>query len=250
MEESILENNKTFILERPKHNNVTFIYFQSEKIKDLFDQDTSNVLDKLSQASDLIFIFNKKMSSEVNFEKMSSLYRACGYIESDNNYLTQSLYYATSYFHVLYERCLGFLMISFEKLKNLDVERVCSIINNGNLFSSVFKTRRLSIEELKQIFIKPEKMGFWESKIKGKMKLEYSSGCYSRFSTSYENNCIFLRTKFVIEMRKFIESEECPFEYLESFYTREPSEFFASIKERLPENVKVLDLEIEKIELR
>jgi hypothetical protein len=248
--ESILENNKTIILERPKHNNVTFIYFQNEKINNSFDQDTSDVLDKLSKESDLVFIFNEKMSGEVNFEKMSSLYAACGYIECDNNYLTQSLYYATSYFHVLYERCLGFLMIPFEKLKNLDVEKICRIVNNGNIVSSIFKTRRLNIEELKQIFIKPEKQSFWDSIVKGKIKLDYSSGCYSRFSTSHENNCIFLRTVFVIEMRKFIESEDCPFEYLESFYTREPSEFFASIRERLPENVKVLDLEIEKIDLK
>lgn len=249
--ENILENNKTIILDRPKHNNVTFIYFESEKVDNSFDQKASDVLDKLSQSSDLVFIFNENMSRDINFDSMASLYMACGYVVSDNSYITQSLYYAASYFHVLYDRTYGFLMIPFEKLKTLEVDKVCNVINNGSIMSSVFKTRRLSVDELKQIFIKPNKQGFWESLVKRKMKLDYSSGAYSRFDTSFENNCIFLRRRFIIEMRKFIEHDElCPLEYLESFYTRKPTEFFASIKERLPENVKVLDLEIEKIELK
>lgn len=252
--EEILEKNRTFILERPVHNVTTFVYFDpNTKIQEIFNQEFSNRLDKIREISNLVFIFNNKAKGIINFENISTLYRACGYIVSDHDYLVQSLYYALLYFRTLYERHTGYLLLCDWEIKDIDLDKTRGIIYHGSLQSSIYKKERVPIEDLKEIFLidleKSEKQSFWE-KIRGKVDLKYTSGMYSRYDVTIENKGIFLRPNFVDEMKKFIESEECPKYYLESFYTRWPGEFFCSIGEYMPENVKILDLKIESIDLR
>lgn len=252
--EEILEKNKTFMLERPVHNITTFVYFDPGAVlENIFTQDFSDRLDRIREISNLVFIFNNKAKGIINFENISTLYRACGYIVSEHDFQVQSLYYALSYFRILYERHTGYLLLCDWEIKDIDLDKIRGIIYHGALQASIYKKERISIEDLKKIFLvdntEQNKQNFWK-RLKGKVDLKYTSGMYSRYDVTMENKGIFLRPNFVDEMKKFIESEECPKYYLESFYTRWPGEFFCSIGEYMPENVKILDLKIESIDLR
>ena len=244
----ILEKNRTYVLERPVHNVTTFIYFDpATNISEMFTQNFSDKLDEVHKMSNLVFIFNKKAEGVVDYKNISTLYRACGYIVSDHDYITQSLYYALSYFRILYQRQLGFLLLNDWELKEIDLLKVKRIIYSTALQSSIYEKERLSVEDMKKIFLLPqEKRSFWRKKV----DLKYTSGMYSRYDTTIDNKGIFIRPTYIDELRKFLESPECPKYYLESFYTRFPTEFFASVGEYLSENVKILDLRIEKIDLR
>lgn len=246
----MLENNKTFILERPVHINTTFIYISPFLNIDIaFDQGVSDALDSLRKITNIVFIFNKKMQNTVDIKSLSTLYRANGYIVSENDYVMQSIFYALSYFRVLYEKMLGFLVIDdLGYLKRIDIEKIGSIINSGQINSSIFNVKRMELDELKKIFINPPKQSFLD-RIKGKVNLKYTSGMYSRFDMTDETVCYYLRQVFIDEIKQFLKEDFCPPYYLESFYTRYPTEFFASIAERLPDKVKVLNIEIEKINL-
>lgn len=245
----MLEKNRTYILERPTHINTTFIYIDPYlDVNKFLDQIASNALDSLAKISNLVFIFNKPMQNDIDFECMSTLYRACGYIVSDHPYRTQSLYYALTYFRTLYERMVGFIVVDLYDIRKLDIEKIQSTLNNGQLTASIFKSKRVEVDKLKTIFINnPEnKQSFWD-RINGKLKLGQTSGMYSRFEITGKTSFIYLRQLFVDEMKQFLKEDYCPPFYLESFYTRDPGEFFASIAERLPEKVKVLDLAIEEL---
>ena len=118
----ILEKNRTYVLERPVHNVTTFIYFDpATNIPEMFTQNFSDKLDEVCKMSNLVFIFNKKVEGIVDYKNISTLYRACGYIVSDHDYITQSLYYALSYFRILYQRQLGFLLLNDWELKEIDL---------------------------------------------------------------------------------------------------------------------------------
>lgn len=250
----ILEQNRTFILERPVHNVTTFIYITPcTNMEVVFDQKFSDTLDKLREITNLIFIFNKSRKGEFNFRNFATLYRASGYIESNHDHIVQSVYYALSYFRVLYERHTGYLLFDSTNLRKIDPEKIRSIVYNGALTASVFKKERMSLDYLKSlIFIKnTEKLSFWD-RVKGKVEQKYTCGMYSRYITTLDNYCIYLRPAFVDQMREFLESSECPKYFLESFYnTGCPEDFIPSIAEYLPgDKAKVLDLEIQKIDLR
>lgn len=250
----ILEQNRTFILERPVHNVTTFVYITPcTNMEIVFDQKFSDILDRLREITNLVFIFNKSRENEFNFRNFATLYRAAGYIESNHDYTVQSVYYALSYFRVLYERHTGYLLINSCNLRKIDIEKIKSIVYNGALTASVFKKERMSLEYLKSLIFKnTEKLSFWD-KIKGKIEQKYTYGMYSRYITTLENQCIYLRPTFVDKMKEFLESPECPKYFLESFYGKGgcPEDFIPSIAEYLPEDrAKVLDLEIQKIDLR
>jgi hypothetical protein len=249
----ILEQNRTFILERPVHTVTTFIYFEKcTNFENFFTQEFSDTLDRIRELTNLVFIFNKNQKGKINFKNLSTLYRACGYVVSDHDYPTQSVYYALSYFKILYERHTGYLIMSnFELNESKDyLDKYSSIIYNGALTSSIYKKERVSIGDLSKIFFtEDKKLSFWD-RLKGKVELKYTSGMYSRFDTTLKTFCIYLRSDYVGEMRNFLESPECPKYFLESFYTRYPNEFIASIGEFLPGNIKILDLEIQNIDLR
>ena len=247
----ILEKNRTYVLERPVHNVTTFIYFDPASIiPDVFTQKFSDYLDEIRRMSNLVFIFNKKSEGIIDYRNVSTLYRACGYIVSDHDYLTQSLYYALSYFKILYERHTGYLVLADYEIEKIDLVKVKSIIYNGALQASIYEKERLSVDDLKEVFILPQKKKSFWSKFKCDIDLKYTSGMYSRYDTTIDNKGIFIRPMYIDELRKFLESPECPKYYLESFYTRFPTEFFASVGEYLSENVKILDLRIEKIDLK
>lgn len=246
----IIENNTTFILRRPEHINTVFIYFGSYDVNYLknLTPECSEILDKIEKTANLVFIFDKKLKEVIKLDHFSSLYRACGYIVSDHSYPTQSIWYALTYFRLLYERMAGFVVIMQENLSSVNPEKLEKILLDGSLVNTnIFKRDRLSLDKMREIYLVPEKRTFWEKITKGKIELSYSSGINSRFTTT--DNIIILRPLFIDESKKFIESERddlLSFLYLESFYTRYPGEFFSSIVEYLPKDkIRFLDIKLE-----
>ena len=152
--EKIIENNTTFILRRPEHINTVFIYFGISDVNYLenLTPECSEILDKIEKFANLVFIFDKRLKEKIKPDHFSTLYRACGYIISDHSYPTQSIWYALTYFRLLYERIKGFAVVMHENLSSVYPDKLEKILLVGTLVSTnIFKRDRLSLEEMKKI---------------------------------------------------------------------------------------------------
>lgn len=113
---------------------------------------------KLSEISDIIFIFSDSHfdNSEINKEKITTLYQACGVIDSSGNLprtIFKTLQYDKEIFGkhigVTVSRCQDLLESTPKLFENLEK------INQSRVIKPVFKIRRLSSTELYNFYYTP-----------------------------------------------------------------------------------------------
>ena len=152
------ENNSkgVFVVNQPKHLIATIIV-----IDDVLPlpEPIHKVLCKLSEKTDIMFIFKSPSFNKVHKDKFASLYQGCSWIDSTNELVSISLFNILLYCTKIFNKHLGYLIISSESL--LD-EKIFSdkFFNNleqiteSTVTKPIYKIRRLSSDELYKFYSK------------------------------------------------------------------------------------------------
>ena len=152
------ENNskRVFVVNQPKHLIATIIVI--DDILPLPEQ-IHKVLCKLSEKTDIMFIFKSPSFNKVHKDKFASLYQGCSWVDSTNELVSVSLFNLLLYCLKIFNKHLGYLIISSESL--LD-EKIFSdkFFNNleqlteSTVTKPIYKIRRLNSSELYRFYSK------------------------------------------------------------------------------------------------
>lgn len=152
------ENNSkgVFVVNQPKHLIATIIVIDG--ILPL-PESIHKVLCKLSEKTDIMFIFKSPSFNKVHKDKFASLYQGCSWIDSTNELVSISLFNILLYCISIFNKHLGYLIISSESF--LDEKTFSDkFFNNleqvteSTITKPIYKIRRLSSNELYRFYSK------------------------------------------------------------------------------------------------
>ena len=147
-----LNQEVVYVLNQPKHIILSVVVVDCQvPLKTSIHND----LDKLIRYSDVIFIFcNDKFSSnkKIDKRKFTSLYQACGFIESSGN-LAKTLFTVLEYSKEIFKKHIGITISNLDNIDITDIQIKNLIeINGSAIMKPVFKIRRLESNELFEIY--------------------------------------------------------------------------------------------------
>lgn len=89
-----------YVVKQPCKTIISFVRVTKEE--EPLEKEVYDFLAKLSEKTDIIFIFNKESQKVVDCKKFTSLYSGCGYVVEDNiiDTIIRSFQYATNIFNV------------------------------------------------------------------------------------------------------------------------------------------------------
>lgn len=80
-----INTDEMYVIKQPNFASVSIISFEGINTKEPLPDDVHNMLDTLSEFSDLVFIFPRDIPQRLNVDKFSKLYKACSWIMIDEN---------------------------------------------------------------------------------------------------------------------------------------------------------------------
>lgn len=146
-----LNREAVYVLNQPKHIILSIVVVDCQvPLKTAMHHD----LDKLVRYSDVIFIFCNKFSSnkKIDKRKFTSLYQACGFVESSGN-LAKTLFTVLEYSKEIFKKHIGITISNLDDIDVTDTQIKNLIeINGSAIMKPVFKIRRLESNELFEIY--------------------------------------------------------------------------------------------------
>lgn len=145
-----------YVLNQPKHIILSVVVVNcSIPLIDRIHED----LDKLVKFSDVIFIFCEDKfinNKKINKRKFTSLYQACGFIESSGN-LAKTLFTVLEYSKEIFKKHIGITISNLDDINLTDTQVKNLIeINGSAVMKPVFKIRRLNSDELYESYSNKE----------------------------------------------------------------------------------------------
>lgn len=151
-----LNQEAVYVLNQPKHIILSVVIVDcSIPLIDRIHKD----LDKLVKFSDVIFIFCEDKfinNKKINKRKFTSLYQACGFIESSGN-LARTLFTVLEYSKEIFKKHIGITISNLDDINLTDTQIKNLIeINGSAVMKPVFKIRRLNSDELYESYSNKE----------------------------------------------------------------------------------------------
>lgn len=146
-----MNKDEMYVVNQPKHSIVSLVLFD----ENITDEIHSNII-KLNEISDIIFIFSGDYR-KINKNKLTSLYNSCAWIESYDN-LGFTLFKTLEYCINIFQIHNTFLLMNMCDLNNINSKFFDNInsVNASSITKPIFKTKQLSAEDYKRIYIKKE----------------------------------------------------------------------------------------------
>lgn len=158
-------------------------------IKTRPDENLHQVLQTLSTKTDLALVFPKDFQKTVSVDKLSHLYGACWYGLGDGNDEAKEVWDVLDYLHELGGYYSFSILLG---LPNEEQIKAIEKLQTSPIETSVFKKRRLRLEEIERIYEK--KKTFWGYRDTG------LSGMYSRWKT--DDEVVFLRPYSIAKIKE------------------------------------------------
>lgn len=262
--EGLVKFNKkevVYVINQPNHSLLSIVVVD-DKTDFPLSENIHNNIEKLREISDIIFLFSNN-SKNINRKKFTSLYRACGYIESDRNInetLLKLLYYSLEIFG---SKIVGNIIVNISDLEEFSDKLRDNIIkiNMSPVMKPIFKIRRLSSKEYYDIYkIKTDNIS--NGMTLTSYFLEYTTGIniinqfksnkidnigmYSSFTS--DSKILYFKTPVIKLIISFWKGEENSREnYTKSFKNNDVRYFLSSVVKYL--GIEVMDLEIENLNI-
>ena len=145
---------QVYVINQPRHITSSIIV-----LGDVFPlhQEAHNDIEKLCEISDVLFIYAPKhftRQKEINFNKFSSLYKSCAWIES-GACLGSTLLHMIEYDQEIFGCHRNTIILNSDKLGNIDTEKLVSL-SSSSLSKPILEIERLSSEEFYEIYHEDE----------------------------------------------------------------------------------------------
>lgn len=145
---------QVYVINQPKHITSTIIV-----LGDIFPlpEDAHNDIEKLCDISDVLFIYaptHFTHQEEINFNRFSSLYKSCAWIES-GSCLGSTLLHMIEYDQEIFGCHRNTIIMNSSKLGNIDIDKLISI-SSSPLNRPILEIERLSSEEFYEIYSEEE----------------------------------------------------------------------------------------------
>jgi len=217
-----INKNNMVVIKQPVHTILSVVVIGDEfPIKDT----THNSIDKLSEFSDVVFIFSDRLfksQRKINKEKFSTLYQACAYIESSDNLmetLSKTLYYDSE----IFAKHFGFLLMnSWDIEENIPKNDIMKILGS-TIEKPIIKIDRYSNKDLYDIYEKKWLIDDIVCPVLEKNKLDNKNTCYT--SSSNIIMCKRNLVKVLLDFWLNIENKN----YIKSFSGDNIKDYLASV---------------------
>lgn len=153
-----INKGEVYIVNQPKHTLLSVIVVNSY-IYDVIHDNLYN----LSKVSDIIFLFSDFYNEDqkrINKEKFTSLYQACGFIDCPGSDVDTYLFKIFSYSKEIFNKHIGYLITETSLLSGMELDDEFNNklleINGSSIIKPIFKIRRATNSELKEIYYDTE----------------------------------------------------------------------------------------------
>lgn len=155
----MLRKNKMFILEKSKHITSMILWFPELEYT-IDDENISKSLDQLREKFDLFFVFPQELNGVLDLEKFSNLHMATGYVISEDNDPSQSMWWTMKYLREFRKnQYLGYYLGSTDCI-NLEINKITDlegISNSTKLNIGIMEYSRESYSNIYNLSRRPEK---------------------------------------------------------------------------------------------
>lgn len=235
-----LKFDSFFILNQPKHITLSIVVITDVP---LLEKEHNN-LDKLSETSDIMFIFSKNLLN-INKRKFTSLYNGCGYV-TEGDSMTTTLLNTFEYSKEIFKKHIGTLIIN--NASNLGDENINKLlknimeVNNSSIIKPILNIKRLNSGEVFNIY-KIKNKNIFKKLIN---KQEDFLGMHSLYTS--ESKFIYFKNKTIDIILKLIQEDYfIDIKYVESFKNYDVRYFLSSVIKKL--NIDNLNQDIEELEI-
>lgn len=231
--------NEFYIVEQPKKSILTIITVDS---KLPMDEEKHKRICDLSLVSDIIFIFPKDSKKNIRAAVFASLYKACGYIESSEERLGNTLMRAFEYDKEIFNTHVLIMYTQLSDLVKIEGNKL-QLLASSDINKPIFKTRILSSSEFFETYgIKKDK---WYKKILKLIRRENTEENNRYCTNTVESSCILLRPRTI---KKFLEfSKKDNTGYVNSFTYQDQRYLLASMCDKL--KIEIFDFNPEEVSL-
>lgn len=152
----MIESDEMYVLNQPRHTMVSLILMNSEYPLGI----EGNVIFKLSEISDLIFIFSPlhfPSEEKIDRTKFTTLHQGCAFIKSGGE-LCKTVFKVLQYCQEVFNKHVGYTISLSSEIKFLgkdDIDKLVKI-NMSSLNKPIFESTRLSENELYEFYRIPE----------------------------------------------------------------------------------------------
>lgn len=156
-----MNKDAVYVRQQPVHSVVSIIVVNSNILPiSVLAHDN---IDKLREISDLFFVFSDKFdNSRLDINKFTNLYDSCAFIHGSSNNIGKTLFDAICYCSEVFRKHTSYIITDTEKLGKIsgnikdDLDKILKI-TISDIVKPILNIRRLSTEELGEIYILPEK---------------------------------------------------------------------------------------------
>lgn len=195
-----------YILRQPKRALISLVILNTG-----VENKKHSYLEKILDHSDIIFIFDC-YGKNINKEKFTSLYNACGYIEV-NESLGSTLIKTLDYIVEIFQIHSGFMIIDLddiveENMNNDNFFKTLENISMSSIIKPILKISRLSSVLLSRIYEESdnsEKLSWWKKIFNKKDKKNKANMYCSYLSTS---DILYFPKASIIKILDFVEKDE------------------------------------------
>ena len=145
-----------FVVNQPKHLIATIIVIDNTLP---LPEEAHKVLCRLSDKTDIMFIYRSQEFNKVSKDKFATLYQGCSWINSTDRSTSRSLFSILIYCTCIFNKHLGYLVISSETLLKEDIFsdkffNNLEQVTESTIVKPIYKTRRLDSNELYKFYSK------------------------------------------------------------------------------------------------
>ena len=149
-----IKKGELYVINQPKHLLLSIVLMDCENYplrKEIHDN-----LCKLSEISDIIFIFSDKYfdNSEIHKDKLTSLYQGCAFIDSLDN-LPRTIFKALLYDKEIFSKHIGVTISRCQDLFSIKEDKLFNNIikvNQSRISKPIFNIYRLSSDEIYKFY--------------------------------------------------------------------------------------------------
>ena len=240
------------IVNQPKHITLSVIVFNVDIVQTPLEASLHDNIFRLTDETDVIFLFYGDYRKVIDLDKFSSLYGACGWIYGED--ITYTLFQVFQYGKEILERYVSYLVGNIEDLSEPGLDNILEKVQKVNMADikwPVFKVRRLDPKELYNIYNKPLDSSsdksmdsvkewynkFWETEDKTKP----SDNRYSTWHSS--SRLMYFKSDVINKLVDLWYEDEGEREWIETFTWQDPKYLLASMVKHLEMDIQDTDIE-------
>jgi len=144
MKKVILNLDSMYVINQPKRKILSAIVIDASELDNPLSNEIHEGLDKISEMSDIVFVFPEIAQKKIDCEKFTNLYSGCAWIIGEWN---ETLFTVLEYASEIFNTHVGYVILDLKDVPSYPTNTVFNITISDSK-SIIFKIDRKTPEEL------------------------------------------------------------------------------------------------------